>query len=269
MNLHSYLDRINYRGPLEPTFATFSALHNAHMQCIAFENLDIHLGNKVSIGLAEIFDKIVHRQRGGWCFEMNSLHAWALEEIGFNVTRLGAAVGRQEGDESTALNHLCLRVEIDQPYLADVGFGNGALIPLPLVEGTSIKDFIEHQLKIENGYWCYRNLHDNFGYDFTLQPRTIDEFAEQCQRLQTSAESGFVRSTVCQIFQGSDHIALRGLVLKEIRSTGTTTREIDSLAEYSDLITNTFGLGLTQSEIDHLWPTVQEKHQTWVAAGRP
>lgn len=274
MKLQSYLDRIGYSGPLEPTRDTLSAIHAAHMHSIPFENLEIHLGNKVSIELAHIFDKIVHRARGGWCFEMNSLHAWALEKIGFNVTRLGAAVGRQEDDDSTALNHLCLRVDIpeagvDRPFLVDVGFGNGALDPLPLAEGIYSQDFTEHELKIENRYWCYRNRQDNFGYDFTLQPRSIDQFVDQCHYLQTSPESGFVKATVCQIFQGQEHIALRGVVLKETRSTGTTTREIDSQTEYSDLLTDTFGLALDPKQIDTLWYKVQEKHTEWVAAGRP
>ena len=277
MELQSYLDRINYRGPLEPTFDTLCAIHTAHLQSIAYENLDIHLGNEVSIEFAQIVDKIIHRQRGGWCFEMNSLLAWALTDLGYSVALLGAAVGRQEGDDSTHLNHLILRVDInepEQPYLADVGFGNGFLLPLPLAQGTYSQEFIQHELTVKNSEnsrgWCsYRNVNDNFGFDFTLQPRTINEFADQCHRLQTSPESGFVKATVCQIFQEKGHISLRGVVLKEMRSTNTTKREIDSLAEYSNLLTDTFGLKLTQPEIEQLWSIVLEQHQAWVAAGRP
>lgn len=269
MNLEDYFKRINYSGPREPTLDVLNAIHAAHLRTISYENLDIHLGVEVTLGLVQIVDKIVNRQRGGWCFEMNSLLAWVLTELGFNVTLLGAAVGRQDGDESTHLNHLVLRVDLDESYLVDTGFGNGFLYPIPLAEGTYRQDFVQHDLCIQNGYWCYKNITDGFGYDFTTQPRAIEEFAAQCQRLQTSPESGFVKSTVTQRFIDDRHVALRGLVLKEMSAKGITKRDIDTHAEYSKLLTDTFRLGLTQPQIDQLWAIVKHKHREWVAAGRP
>lgn len=269
MRLADYLNRIQYSGPLDPTLDVLRAIHAAHLRAISYENLDIHLGAEVSLGLAQIVDKIVHRQRGGWCFEMNSLLARALTEIGYHVTKLGAAVGRQEGDDSTHLNHLILQVDFEKPYLVDVGFGNGFLYPIPLAEGTYRQDFVQHDLCIQNDYWCYRNITDGFGYDFTTQPRTIDEFADQCHHLQTSPESGFVKATVCQRFIDNRHIALRGLVLKEMSAKGTAKREIDTHAEYGKLLTDTFALDLTQPQVDQLWNIVEYKHREWVAAGRP
>ena len=275
MNLESYLNRIRYHGPIEPTLDVLNAIHAAHLRAISYENLDIHLGTEVSLELTEIMDKIVHRQRGGWCFEMNSLLAWALEEIGFQVTLLGAAVGRQEGDDSTHLGHLVLRVELEQPYLADVGSGNGFLYPLPLVEGNYTQGFFQHELtanqlsKTSGDWWSYRNASDNFGFDFTLKPRTISEFAGQNHRLQTSPDSGFVKATVCKAFHGQEHTSLRGIVLKQISESGVVTRDLDSLVEYGELLTGTFGLGLDPSQIDILWQIAQAKHKEWVAAGRP
>ena len=123
--LAAYLARIGYAGPIEPTTDVLYAVHRRHLLAIPYENLDIHLGRELSLNLPAIFDKIVTRRRGGWCYEMNGLLAWALREMGFDVTLLSGAEGK----------HLVLRVQLEQAWLADVGYGNGILEPLPLIEG--------------------------------------------------------------------------------------------------------------------------------------
>ena len=72
------------------------------------------------------------QRRGGWCFEMNGLFAWALRELGFQVTLLGASVVRAGAPPKPQPDHLVLEVDLERPYLADVGFGDGLLEPLPL-----------------------------------------------------------------------------------------------------------------------------------------
>ena len=79
---------------------------------------------------------------------MNGLFAWALEAIGFHVTRLASTVGRRSPDTDDGA-HLILRVELDRPYLADVGFGNGLLEPIPLSVGTYQQDFRTYRLAQE------------------------------------------------------------------------------------------------------------------------
>ena len=86
----AYLDRIGYSGPTEPTAETLVALHRAHMLAVPFENLDIHLGRRNVLDPEHVFDKVVRRRRGGWCFELNGLFALLLETLGYTVTRYAA-----------------------------------------------------------------------------------------------------------------------------------------------------------------------------------
>ena len=147
MDLNAYLKRINYKGSLEPSFDTLRALHRAHLLNITYENLDIHLGRSLVLDEDVIFEKIVREGRGGWCFEMNGLFAWVLRELGFEVRLLGGAVNRILRGDETKLGHLLLLVNLGKPYLADVGFGNGFLEPLPLSQGSVWQDFLEFQLE--------------------------------------------------------------------------------------------------------------------------
>ena len=71
ININAYLNRIAYHGPIDVSIETLRALHTAHALAVPFENLDIHLGRPILLDEAAIFDKIVTRRRGGYCFEMN------------------------------------------------------------------------------------------------------------------------------------------------------------------------------------------------------
>src|SRR6185503_6394389 len=94
MDLQAYLDRIGFAGEARPDLATLTALHRAHLLAIPYENLDVQFGTPVTIEPAAAFEKIVTRGRGGWCYEMNGLFGAALDEIGFQVTRLAGGVRR-------------------------------------------------------------------------------------------------------------------------------------------------------------------------------
>src|SRR6185312_1179403 len=130
MNLAAYFARIGFEDDAQPDLRTLTGLHRLHAAAIPFENLDVQLGRKLTIDVSEAYDKIVMRKRGGWCFEQNGLFGWALREIGFDVARATAGVMRETLGDVQMGNHLCLLVQLDRPYLADVGFGGSLAAPL-------------------------------------------------------------------------------------------------------------------------------------------
>jgi len=125
VDVAAYLHRIHYRGPLAPTAETLRALHLAHHLAVPFENLDIHLGQPIILDEARFYDKIVRRRRGGFCYELNGLFAALLRELGFDVTTLSARViDTQPGMIGPEFDHLVLLVQLEERWLADVGFGD-------------------------------------------------------------------------------------------------------------------------------------------------
>ena len=99
MRIEDYLARIDYQGPIGPDRESLSIIHRKHLLSIPYENLDVQRGRPLDLDIERIFDKIVHRGRGGWCYEMNGLLGWALSEIGFDVMRMAGGVMRsQHGD---------------------------------------------------------------------------------------------------------------------------------------------------------------------------
>jgi N-hydroxyarylamine O-acetyltransferase len=123
MDLQAYLRRMNYHGELAPTAATLRDLHRAHLLAVPFENLDIQLGRPILLEQDALFDKIVTRRRGGFCYELNGLFALLLRGLGFEVTLLAAGVARAAGGFGPEFDHLTLLVTTDhRPPTADHQF---------------------------------------------------------------------------------------------------------------------------------------------------
>jgi len=123
--LEQYFARIQYSGPREPSLAVLNALTAAHAQHIPFENLDILLGLAIDLSDAAVFDKLVARKRGGYCFEQNGLFLRVLAALGFEVAALSAR-GRmiQTGHPVPPRTHVFLKVMVDGvQWITDVGMG--------------------------------------------------------------------------------------------------------------------------------------------------
>ncbi len=263
--LGRYFARIGYTGPRTATLATLRAVHRAHLLAIPYENLDIHLGRPITLDPEATFAKLVDARRGGWCFEMNGLLGRVLETLGFDVRYLSGAVGRATHGWRAQGNHLVLLVRLDRPWIADVGFGDGFLTPLPLEPGSYRQDFLQYRITRDGPRWRVDNhaFGGADGFDFTLTPRTPGAFAAQCHELQTSPESGFVKSTVCERFVPQGLVMLRGATLREVTASGVTTAVLTDAAAFERVLRERFALDLPEAR--GLWPQVWERHLAWQA----
>ena len=74
-----YLERMRFPAPdhhgLRPSLSLLRDLHEAHMLAVPFENLSIHYGQPIELRDDALYDKIVTRRRGGFCYELNGLFA--------------------------------------------------------------------------------------------------------------------------------------------------------------------------------------------------
>lgn len=132
-NKEEYLKRINFNGEVSTDFQFLKSLHRAQHTCIPFENLDIWLGRSIHLDPESIFEKLVRRRRGGYCFELNGLLLMALKAFGFDARPL---LGRVHvSGEPTGRSHQVSLVTIkDEKWIVDLGFGaESPPVPIPLV----------------------------------------------------------------------------------------------------------------------------------------
>lgn len=260
LQLEAYLRRVGFSGKALPDLATLTALHRGHLAAIPYENLDVQLGRAIDLDPAAIFAKLVESRRGGWCYEMNGLFAWALETIGFQVMRVAGAVLRDRMGDAGIGKHLALVVELDRPYLADVGFGDGLIEPAPLVAGGFRQDFLDFSFEPVADWWRFHNqpLGGAATFDFQLRPASTAVLERQSQWLQTSPDSGFVQNSVCQRFHRGELSMLRGKVLKIVAASGVTQRTLASLDEFRDVLDRRFDIEV--GGVERLWEKIEARH---------
>jgi len=138
MDTDAYLERIGYTGAREPTAGLIRRLHRAHMLAVPFENLDIQLGRPIELSVPAFYDKIVRRRRGGFCYELNGLFGWLLQQLGIGVTLLSGRVYHQ-GEPGPDFEHALLLVEAGERLRIHFGIEleEGAAIGLLMALGAA------------------------------------------------------------------------------------------------------------------------------------
>jgi N-hydroxyarylamine O-acetyltransferase len=254
MNTDAYIKRINYTGSLEPTAETLRALQLAHLKAVPFENLSIHANEPIVLEDNALFEKIVERRRGGFCYEANGLFAALLRALGFEVAMLAAGVAKKEGGFGPQFDHMTLMVTLAERWLADVGFGESFLEPLLLdsrdeqVQGTCsfrIVDDGDHLILMR------RNAGSDWEpqYRFTLQPYTFADYEETCIYHQTSPDSHFTRNRICSLATDDGRVTLSDMRLittsgpEQLRHEQTLTQD-----EYDRILHDQFGIVMTTSK---------------------
>ena len=119
-----YLERIEYSGGTEPTLENLFALQKAHFTHVPYENLDIYYGHEFTLAIEEVYDKIVNKHRGGYCFELNGLYGWLLKQLGYKTEEY---FGRWLFGEPLAVplrRHRVIKVFLPEgEFISDVGIG--------------------------------------------------------------------------------------------------------------------------------------------------
>lgn len=231
LDLDAYLERIGYRGPVEPTRGVLDDLHLGHVTRIPFENLDILMGRPIRLDLETLQRKLVQDRRGGYCFEHNTLFAGALEAIGFGVTRLAARV-RFGTRGVTARTHMTLRVEADgEGWLTDVGFGAGSILrPMPIVPGQEVDQFgWRFRLVDEDGTRVLRSRRPSGWadlYAFTFEPQHAVDYELANHYTSTHPSSPFTRTLTAQLSAPDRSLILRGRKLIEETPLGESVSEV-------------------------------------------
>jgi N-hydroxyarylamine O-acetyltransferase len=260
VDLDAYLGRIGFEAEPRVDLDTLRAIHRAHLLAIPYETLDVSLGRRVSRDPDAIFDKLVTRRRGGWCYEMCGLLGMALAEIGFEITPLAGGVERVVRGDSAVGNHLVFLVMLDKPYLCDVGFGDGLLEPILLEPGVVRQTFLEFRLEqLDAEWWRLHNHPEGAASSFDFQLTRANEalLDERCLWLQTSPESSFVQNVVCQRHVPDGLVMLRGKVMKRVTATGVTRSELGSPDELVETLAEVFGLDLPEAAT--LWPVIEAR----------
>ena len=140
----AYLRRIGIEeaaSSLTPDKDLLDRLIYAHQTHVPFENLDMcQLHVPSDLGIPALFDKVVTRRRGGYCFELNALFASLLEALHFDTRAVFCRIvnGHPDSEVRPSLHRGTL-VKLDGVFhFCDVGYGGPMPAgSVPVIDGYS------------------------------------------------------------------------------------------------------------------------------------
>ena len=282
--VEDYLARIGVGHPGPPSADALAELQAGHLERVVFENLEIQRGRPTTVDPAESAERIVQRGRGGYCFHLNGAFGLLLEALGYEVSRRrGTVQPPPELAPSRLLNHLVVlvhglptRAHPEGTWWAEVGFGDGSIRPLALRAGR--EEDPPHTYALEpspiyaGGWRMLQEEVDGDGVsiiDVDTQPPAEAELAAAHERLSTSPESGFVRTTTFQRRDARGVDVLRARTLSRVEPGGTRTRLLAGEGEWFAALDEVFGLQLPDvdaAERRALWERVCAQHEAWTAS---
>jgi len=276
MDPERYLARVGLTARPEMSPEGLALVQTAHRLSIGFENLDVMLGRPILIDSRAVFDKLVTRGRGGYCFEQNRLFADMLVALGFSLRPLLARVmlGAAEADV-TPRTHTLLLVDLGGgPWLADAGFGGSFLPPLPLVDGAQAQtaEGASHRLVQTgergslDGEWLLERAGPSAATDgraadhLDWQPQYRFDLAEvapidlEMSNHWTSTRPGtrFTTLHVASIALPDGFASLTDRQLTVHRAGHSVRREIADMHEYAATLRETFRIALADEDAARL-----------------
>ncbi|MFD1395356.1 arylamine N-acetyltransferase [Kroppenstedtia eburnea] len=249
MNVSAYLRRIGLSAVDHPDRQFLSRLQENHLLHIPFENLDISLHRPIRLSLPRVYEKVVERGRGGFCYELNGLFHWLLRECGFHTTLISARVREADGSFGPEFDHLAVLVLLETPYVVDVGFGDCCRHPLPLT-GDEVED-ISGRYRVASktdgeGYALQKKTEGHWvtEYRFTTLPYELQAFTSMCQHHQTSPASTFTQKKMCTIATDDGRITLTQDFLTITRDGKKQKHPVTSDRQFHDELLRYFGIKL-------------------------
>lgn len=262
-DMSAYLERIG-QSSVPVSRDGVVTLQSAQIRAIPFENIDVLIGRTPTLDPDGLFRKTVLQDRGGYCFELNSLLHQAMLSLGFQVERSLARV-RMGAPAGNARGHLALTTEFDgHRYLVDAGFGGpGPLAPLAI-------DTTEEQV-VPNG--TYRITDDPETGEKVVERRTetgwfpiygfddahvSDADIKAANYLSANwTEFPFVHHLMLGGYNGTERIGVLDRSVTIETPTATQRREFADFLDFSDILVGRLGLRLEHETLQYLWERIR------------
>ena len=249
----AYLERIglcNEEIPL--TKEGLDRLQFAHLCAVPFENLDLFdYDLNVDFGIVEMFDKVVTRRRGGYCFELNAIYMALLEAIGFEVHPAGVRILMGGKNFIPAISHRASIVTIGgKRYYSDVGFGTTSAPGISIcIDDYGEQDIMGAVHTVEDMPYNNKVIvqHTDEGpsdlFMFVPDPFNVLDFVSFNTTIQIA---GFRAKRMVNLRRPDGSISVDGDILRRTENGVRTESPLPAAEDAFRVLTEEFGMILTQ-----------------------
>ncbi|EPZ43345.1 arylamine N-acetyltransferase family protein [Alicyclobacillus acidoterrestris] len=251
-----FLNRIGVPESENVTFENLDMILEKTARTIPFENLCIMENRTTDITPDNLIDKILKRNEGGLCYELNTIFYLFLIENGFNANLVRGIIFDPTVQQwsKTGRTHVTIIITHDnQQYVVDTGFGgNLPLKPVPL-NGEIVKsgngEFRIEKANSEYGnYLLYMKLKHKdddwklgYAFDSTRVVENLSELNEVQKIILEHPESPFNKRPLVTKLTERGNMILTDTSFTEKIDGNVQKKEIDSTM-FQRLIRDRFGM---------------------------
>ena len=230
------------------TVEDVSQMLKRHLELFPFNNLEILLnpGKILSLEERDIFEKIIVRKLGGYCFEHNKLIYIVLKTLGHDVSaKLARVVYGSQSDVPKTHRMSILKIA-GEDYLIDAGFGGYSPEEALALNGKKKNLFL-------SPYWIEQvdgNLYHMNGeregkrftyYTFDLNRSTESDFNLANYYTNTHPESKFVKDLIVTKRTADGMVAILNDSFSRISKEGRVERQVADKNDLEYILKNDFG----------------------------
>lgn len=237
----------------QPDLGFLSDITLRHVAQFAFSSVGPLLGDDLPLDIESLYQRIVVKRRGGYCFEQNGLLQAMFEELGFSVNLyLGRVIYNQ--DIHPGLTHRITLVEIDgNRYIADVGFGPlGPQLPVSLSGEESHENFRVFRIEERHpGEFHMQTLKD--GGFYSLYKFELSRYGQaDCEvghfYSHKHPKATFVNHLVVSKIMDHEVRSLRNHEFWVITESGEQRITIDDGSQLQMILNTQFGVKVSSTE---------------------
>lgn len=238
------------------TFETLETVLEHMAYQIPFENLSILKNHHKDLNKTNLINKVLVKNEGGLCYELNTILYYFLKENGFNVRLVRGVVFNHQLQRYNDFGrtHVTILIEHEnQTYLVDTGFGgNLPLKPVPLTgEVVSSNNGEFRVVKEESTYGDYvleikikhrdSDWRKGFTFDSTNYVEDVSELNEIQSIIIEHPESPFNKKPLVTKLTRNGNLILTDTSFTEWKDGNVMKEEIDQVT-FNKLLKQHFGM---------------------------
>jgi N-hydroxyarylamine O-acetyltransferase len=241
-----------------------------HVATFPFASVGPRLGDSLALDPVALFDRIVVRRRGGYCFEQNGLLFAVLTELGYQPRLQLARVIHNTvhpPEDLPGLTHRISLIELDGvDHVVDVGFGpSGPPVPvaMPVDDGPTDRDTDDGWSSFRVaavGPGSYHLQCRKDGEPYSLYRFDTGTFSHSDCELghfysHRHPDAVFVNHLVVSRILADEIWSLRnrGFMVLEPDGTSRSAISVDDVASMAALLRDRFGLHVSDDEVNRLF----------------
>lgn len=249
-HIQAYADRIGISLPIRPDVKHLDQIIYQHQCRIPFENLDV-FDRKItpSLNVYALYDKIVTRKRGGYCFELNALLCHFLRAAGYEAYACSCRILRGKSFIPPRLHQAILVRIQDTLYYCDVGYGGpqpaGAV---PVVSGAQkiIRGETFFMEQSSNCYWTLSRITsegmEEKVIQFTTQIQEAVNFVPINFYCANHPDCVFTQKRLVNLRLPDGSLALTDMTFTRRKNGSCTTKELTTQKELEEVLSEQFGI---------------------------